>query len=267
MRFSALITFLLIGCSNGSPFRPVDLAGPPSDGGAASDMAFFPSDASMLNDANLTAPLAWVSLVPLDSTFQFDVNIPKMPSDLEGYFSIVQRPAGSALAGAFSWKGSAGVYKLTFIPSAKLTDATDYEVHIYGPLLIKPKVGITTGSHPRVRHLLLEPLGSSDLTLTLGFSEPMKDASFVGKVVVSSGSPAVPVSTTNFTKIDASTFKLTVPSGQMLATPIRLDLKPGVQAVSGTALDPKSWDSPTDVMGAFQYEFPGPGGEFVPELQ
>jgi hypothetical protein len=270
MRFAALfIVFpwaLLTGCGAESAYRPEDLR-PASDLGFASDMGFIPSDAAMLNDANLIAPAAWASLVPLDSNFQFDVNLPRPPAELEGYFSIVQRPAGTALAGAFSWKGSSGVYKLTFIPSAKLADASDFEVLIDGPLLSKPKVGVSTGSHPRVRHLQLDASGSTDLVLTMGFSEPMKDSSFVGKIEITYDSPRKAATINNFTKIDASTFKLTIPGGQVLAEPITLILKPGVQGMTGTALDPKSWDSPTDAMGNFEHELYGAGAQFVPEVQ
>jgi len=264
MRFAALFIILLAGCSESASNDPRDFGGPGDLGFAASDMGFVASDASMLNDANLTSPLAWFSLVPLDSTFQFDVNLPKAPSELEGYFSIVQRPNMSPLAGAFSWKGTSGVYKLTFIPSAKLADGADFEVQITLPG--KPKVGISTGSHPRVRHALLAQSGATDMKMTLAFSEPMKDSTFIGKLVVTYDSPAKPITITNFAKVDSTTYSFTIPNGQTLAQPITLGLKPGVQAMTGTALDPKSWDSATDSMGTFEWNFFG-ADEFVPEVQ
>jgi hypothetical protein len=265
MRFAALFIILLAGCAENASNDPRDFGGPASDMGAASfDLGFFPSDASMLNDANLTAPLAWVSLVPLDTQFLFDVNLPKAPSELEGYFSIVQRPNMSPLAGAFSWKGSSGVYKLTFIPSAKLADGADFEVQITLPG--KPKVGISTGSHPRVRRAKLSHSGASDMTMLVSFSEPMKESTFLGKLVASYDNPQKAITFTNFTKVDATTYSFTIPNGQTLAHPITLTLKPGIQAMTGTALDPKSWDSATEAMGSFEWNFFG-ADEFVPELQ
>jgi len=268
MRLAAPILLCLAGCGGFGANTSPDLAGPHPDlGGAISDMGAA-SDGSMVTpDVTLTSPAAWISLVPIDTSFAFDVSLPATPSQLESYFSVKPRAGGTALAGGFSWKGSAGVFKLTFIPSAKLADGADYIVEVNGPLITKPKVGFSTGSHPRVRALSMTPVGPSDVELVVTFSEPMKETSLAGKVMMRAG--LLPGANLPFTltMMDLANYKLTIPNGQAAALPLTLQIDASVQAMTGTALDPKSWDSLTDVSGGFEYAFQGPGGEFVPEIQ
>ena len=273
LSFAVLATALLVrgvGCG-GDNFFPSEPSNYPDFGdpiSGASDQGFSESDAGagLTMAASLLQPVAWSSLVPLDSKFVFDLTLPQpmQPDALEPGVAIAKRGMLTALGGAFSWRQTGAVnYQLTFIPSAPLTDATDYVVNVTDPTsgtqLVH--VGVSTGSHPRVVAVKLHGENQASLVyFDVAFSEPMNQNSFVGRVNVSAGTPAAVVPGTLPSTTPAGVqLRYQLTNGKMLKSPIELRIGVGVQAASGVALDPDSWDALSEGSGGdFAISVPNP---------
>lgn len=261
-RFFAVTVVVLAGCNIRFDAQSYDGGGPSDGGGASSDMAAQPAaDGFGPGTITLTNPAPLSSLVPTDTTFDFDVQLGDAPDTLEPTISVSPR-GGAPLAGAFSWKPSGAGYKLTFIPSAPLTDQTDFLISVANPnepTATLLSTGVSTGSHPRVTGVSLHNTGgSAGVWLDVTFSEPMMDASVLAAIGVSAAQQAV---AGHAGPDGLGGYRFDVDAGQALTAPIALRIaagSTGAKAATGTALDPADWDQSTVASdGSFQVSFTG----------
>jgi hypothetical protein len=235
---------------------------PGADSGLLRDLgpAYGASDAAS-ESVVLASPAPLSSAVLLDASFQFQaLLVQNTPQSLEPSIAIAARPAGQPLSGAFSWKQvGPGRFQLTFLPTA-LADHTDYVVTVSDPDAAPLKTGVSTGSHPRVIGCVLhaDP-GASAVYLQITFSEPMNPSSVAAHTVVSSGGTAVAgtlAPLADATSPANTRFRFDVASPHGLGSSVLLTIAGGTSgalAATGVGLDPKSWDSPTDVSGSFAW--------------
>jgi hypothetical protein len=89
------------------------------------------------------------------------------------------------------------------------------------------------------------------------FSEAMNPTSVDSHIVLTANGTAVPATVMEMPgSTDHLTFQLDVTNPHNLATPLTVIVQAASMAWSGVPLIPKSWDSPTDVSGDFQWAPP-----------
>jgi hypothetical protein len=228
-------------------FQPVDMSNGGSDGGAASDLGSAADGASQSVSVTLSMPTPWESYVANTTDFEFLLNGSMAPQALEPFVQIMPYPTGSALSGAFNWVSTGpSAYQLNFLPAA-LTDSTDYVVTVANPFGGNPllKTGISIGSNPRVIHVALNvKKNAASVGFVVTFSEDMMPNT-TSEIVLTANGTAVPATVAQQAG-SSSIYTLDVTSPHNLAMPLVLKVKAAAMAASNMALNPASWDSPTD---------------------
>lgn len=266
---AAVLGVALSACGGDNGFSLFSDAGAQPDFASPADMGLAQPSVDLGSQGGivLAHPEPLSSGVALDAHFELYAAISDAPDRLESDITVTPRGLTTPLAGAFSWNSGANGYQLTFIPSAPLTDATDFVISVAdpqspsGPPLLH--TGISTGSHPRVTRVTLQGPGSgAGATLAFTFSEPMAEKSVLASATVTAGGQPVSGTLASDPKDTLGrAFVFTVGPGHALPSPIVLHIAAGAmgaQAATGTALDPASWDSPTAAPdGSFQVTFTG----------
>jgi hypothetical protein len=261
----AAVALAFLGCGgdfaysmNGSPDAAAYESTPDLGAAPASDLGFGAETIALTNPAPLASDVLGAT------TFDFDAMLGNAPDRLEAGITITPRGTLTPLAGAFSWKSYSAGYKLSFIPSAPLTDANDFVISVadprstFAPPLLH--TGISTGSHPRVTAVTLHAAGAgAGVYFTFTFSEPMSTPAVIASVSVTAGGQAA----SGHALLDAANsqggYRFDLDAGHPLPAPIVLRIAAGpggATALTGVALDPASWDSPTAASdGSFQVIF------------
>jgi hypothetical protein len=273
----AIASALFAGCASMSlqpppgsdAAPPVDEAPPPSrDGGPVFDEAPRPAGETL----HLSSPTAFASRVAPPPTIEFIVDTSAIHADVEAAITVGVH-GGADVAGSFSWHAPAQMVSrtaaaLTFTPNTPLAADTDYVVTVtpsgsFNPIgeglydNAKPDAQgrfhapFSTGSNPRLVRVVaiskeLPSFANIDV-IYWEMSEPMDTASLSsGFAVTVNGTPVAG----SLSAIDLS-FKLATPVPLATVMTYSLELGPQVTALTGTPLNPNSWDSPTLVNGHF----------------
>jgi hypothetical protein len=200
---------------------------------------------------SLTTPTPLSSALKTDQQLDFDVLLgTRSQMDVESWIAIAPRTSLlSPITGGYLWTptGGPGAYTLHFIPSAPLTDATDYEVKVVDAIVTTTVLatGFSTGSRPRVSSAVLSAMQSgAQVFVDVTFSEPMSAATIGPAMSVTAG--GAPVAGT-VTQQGPAVFRFTFTGGAGGATgAVALDIATSALSTTGTALIPDDWDSPTN---------------------
>lgn len=250
MRHAWKCALLLAGCGGaGGIDAGNDASHVYSDGGGP----FYSSDGGpdpVVRGAGLGFPAAWASTVAPTSPLVFSVYGATPSWDaIEAAVHVTLRPTGEVVTGTYTHAPKQfGGQDLTFVPDAPLPTLADVKVGFDTcptcALTDASATGFSTGSHPRV--VRVDATSKSDpgyyAKLGLSFSEPMDVDSVRAALSLDAGG-AVPFTLDG----GGDQRQMTITPSVAVAVTSYFTLTLGAcKAASGTALDPASWDSPTE---------------------